>query len=185
MQAVKLCRHCGKEFAPARPLQAVCSPRCSFAEVRVAKRAEKAAERDSLKARREKLKTIADRIAEAQIEFNAYIRLRDKMAGFACISSGAALDWSGNAVDAGHYRSTGAASHLRFNSDNCHCQTKQENRYLAGNAADYRLGLIRRIGLARVEALESDNEPHKWSHAELIEIKAKYRAKRKTLDGNQ
>ena len=48
----------------------------------------------------------------------------------------------------------------------------------------YRLGLIRRIGLARVENLESDNEPHKWSHAELIEIKAKYRAKRKALEGN-
>ena len=177
---MKLCRHCGKEFAPARPLQAVCSPRCARAATVAAKKADKA----SIKVRREKLKTIAERIAEAQKEFNAYIRLRDKMAGFACISSGAALDWSGNAVDAGHYRSTGAASHLRFNEDNCHAQTKQENRYLAGNAADYRIGLILRIGLARVENLESDNEPHKWSHAELIEIKAKYRAKRKALEGN-
>ena len=113
--------------------------------------------------------------------FNAYIRARDQAAGHDCISSGRPLDWSGNAVDAGHYRSTGAAPHLRFNEDNCHAQSKRENQYLAGNAIDYRIGLIDRIGLARVEALEADNEIRKWNREELIAIRDEYRAKAKQL----
>lgn len=47
---------------------------------------------------------------------------------------------------------------------------------------DYRIGLIDRIGLAEVEALEADNRVHKWGRDELIEIAATYKAKRKQLD---
>ena len=46
---------------------------------------------------------------------------------------------------------------------------------------DYRIGLIARIGMARVEALEANNTPKKWTHQELIDIKAKYRAKVKAV----
>ena len=133
------------------------------------------------RARSEALETIPELIKAAQKEFNAYIRLRDQLAGHPCISSGRALDWSGNAVDAGHYRSTGAASHLRFDEDNCHAQSKHDNQYLAGNAVDYRLGLIARIGLARVEALESNNDPIKWDRDTLRQIKVIYRAKFRAL----
>jgi hypothetical protein len=64
----------------------------------------------------------------------------------------------GTTSDAGHYRSSRAVlAHLRFNEDNCHAQSKKENRYNSGNAVDYRIGLIARIGLERVEALESDD----------------------------
>jgi len=127
------------------------------------------------------IKKIAELIAEAQTSFNAWIRKRDQLAGYPCISSGKPLDWSGNAVDAGHWRSTGAASHLRFNQDNCHAQSKHDNRYLAGNAAAYRIGLIDRIGLERVEALEANNIAHKWTREELIEIKETYKKKLKEL----
>ena len=41
----------------------------------------------------------------------------------------------------------------------------------------FRRGLIERIGVARVEALESDNTPRKYSIEELLAIKASYRAK--------
>ena len=84
-------------------------------------------------------------------------------------------------MDAGHYRSTGAASHLRFKEDNCHAQSKHDNQYKSGNAVEYRIRLIERIGLERVEALESDNQPKKWERDELIAIKAKYKAKLKEL----
>ena len=84
-------------------------------------------------------------------------------------------------MDAGHYRSVGAASHLRFNEDNCHAQSKHGNQYKSGNAVDYRINLINRIGLDRVEALECDNKPRKWTREELIEIKARYRAKAREL----
>lgn len=171
------CRHCGSKFVPARPLQQVCSPVCAARKVK----ADKAEERAQIKTRREKVKTIPERIAETQKVFNAYIRERDRLARHNCISSGRELDWSGNAVDAGHYRSTGAASHLRFDERNCHAQTKQENRFLAGNAVDYRVGLIARIGLAEVEALEADNTPRKWTHDDLIAIKATYTQKLKDL----
>ena len=138
-------------------------------------------ERESTKTRKEALKSIPELTKEAQIAFNAFIRERDRQAGYPCVSSGRPLDWSGNAVDAGHFRSTGAASHLRFNEDNCHAQSKHDNQYKSGNAVEYRIRLIERIGLERVEALESDNQPKKWERDELIAIKAKYKKKLKEL----
>lgn len=59
------------------------------------------------------------------------------------------------------------------------------NRYGAGRAVDYRLGLIGRIGLDRVVRLETDNTPHKWTREELIGIRDKYRAKTKELKAKQ
>lgn len=141
-------------------------------------------ERAETRRRKEAIKTIPQLTREAQFEFNRFIRERDRAAGHPCISSGMPLNWNGNAVDAGHYRSTGAASHLRFNEDNCHAQAKQENRYLAGNAVEYRIRLIDRIGLARVEALESDNRPHKWTADELRAIRDEYRARNRKARDN-
>jgi hypothetical protein len=145
--------------------------------VRVKEKTARHAKRLELKAdraKRESFKTYPQLVAETQKAFNAYIRLRDQLAGHACISSGRPLDWAGNAVDAGHYRSTGSAPHLRFNEDNCHAQSKHDNQYKSGNAVDYRLGLIERIGLQRVEALESDNTVAKWTKEELRAMKAHY-----------
>jgi hypothetical protein len=173
----KPCQHCGTEFTPRMPLQRVCGPLCASRLVRRAKKEQA----ESTRKRKEAIKTIPQLIKEAQVCFNAFIRERDRQAGHACISSGRALDWSGNGVDAGHYRSTGAASHLRFNEDNCHAQSKMDNQYLSGNAVDYRIGLITRIGLDRVEALESNNTVNKWTADGLRAIKAEYRAKLKQL----
>lgn len=173
----KPCKQCGCAFTPVRPLQAVCGPSCALRKVR----GDKVAQRQSIRSRKEAIKTIPELIRETQICFNAFIRERDRLAGHKCISSGKPLDWSGNAVDAGHYRSTGAASHLRFNEDNCHAQSKHDNQYLSGNAVDYRIGLVARIGLQRVESLESSNQVHKWTADELRAIKAKYKQKLKAL----
>lgn len=46
---------------------------------------------------------------------------------------------------------------------------------------DYRLGLIGRIGLEAVEALEADNAVHKWTREELIAIRDLYRSKLRAL----
>ena len=120
---------------------------------------------------------------EAQQAFNEFIRWRDQLAGHPCISSGKPLDWSGNAVDAGHYRSVGSAPHLRFDERNCHAQSKQDNRFLSGNAVDYRIGLIARIGQEAVDALESDQSVRKYTVDEIKAIKAEYRAKTRELKG--
>lgn len=134
-------------------------------------------ERIATRARKEKLKTRYDWIREAQQAFNQFIRLRDMIAGHPCISSGRPLDWSGNNVDSGHYRSVGSAPHLRFDERNCHAQSKQDNRWLAGAAVDYRIGLIGRIGLVAVEALEADQTPRKFTIDDLRSIRDEYRKK--------
>ena len=178
----KTCKNpeCADQFIPQRLGQSVCSPKCGLAIVDVNKaKARKALaliERREIKARKEKLKGRGDYMREAQQAFNEFIRWRDRLAGHACISSGRPLDWAGNAVDAGHYRSVGSAPHLRFDERNCHAQSKQDNRYLSGNAVDYRIGLIARISLEGVEALEADQTPRKPSIDDLKAITAKYRA---------
>ncbi|KEY87810.1 recombination protein NinG [Pseudomonas capeferrum] len=178
---------CGKPFKPAMTTQKVCSIACALAMSKDSKVQKVAAQaitkqaRQDLQERREKLKTKGEHLREAQQAFNAYIRERDRLAGYACISSGRPLDWNGNAVDAGHYRSTGAAPHLRFDENNCHAQSKHDNRYLSGNVADYRIGLIKRIGLEAVETLERDQSVRRYTIEDLQAIKALYRQKLKDL----
>lgn len=176
---------CAESFIPQRLGQKVCSPACALAVApknhKVARKAIDQLERREIKARKEKLKSRADHLREAQQAFNEFIRWRDRLAGHPCISSGKPLDWSGNAVDAGHYRSVGAAPHLRFDERNCHAQRKHDNQYKSGNVTDYRIGLIVRIGIEAVEALESDNSVRKYTVEELKAIKAKYRAKTREL----
>lgn len=170
---LKPCAHCGTSFMPARPLQAVCSAICATRRAK----AQRVEEKRQLRQRKERAKTIPTLIKEAQVEFNKFCRARDRQAGFNCISSGRPLDWSGNGVDAGHYRSVGAAPHLRFDERNVHAQSKHDNQWKSGNVVEYRINLIKRIGLEAVLALEADNRVHKWTREELIEIRDKYRAK--------
>lgn len=182
------CPQCRKRLADGERIHPACVS--AWADTRAAK-AERAQDkaiktaakedRAETKRRKEKLKTRSDYLKEAQRAFNAFVRERDRAAGYPCISSGRPLDWSGNKVDSGHYRSTGAAPQLRFNLDNAHAQSKHDNQFLAGNAVEYRVRLIERIGLERVEALESDNAPRKFTAAELIEIRDTYRAKANEL----
>lgn len=178
----KTCKNpaCKTSFVPQRLGQAVCNYACGLAIKDVnqekARKALVDVGRKEVKAQKEKLKSRGEHVREAQIAFNAYIRLRDQLAGHACISSGKPLDWSGNAVDAGHYRSVGSAPHLRFDERNCHAQSKQDNRFLSGNAVDYRIGLIARIGLEAVDALEADQSVRKYTVDDLKAIKAHYRA---------
>ena len=182
---------CGVSFVPVKMGQRPCSPLCAISMVnhKKAKEAQAAKVLDSRQDRikKEALKTIPDLKNEAQHAFNKFIRTRDQASKQRCICCGASLEWDsgrGGSVDAGHYRSTGSADHLRYSEDNCHAQRTICNRYGAGRAVDYRIGLIARIGLLRVEALESNNEVHKWTREELREIRDRYRQKAKKLERN-
>jgi hypothetical protein len=108
--------------------------------------------------------------------FNDYIRERDR--ADKCISCEATevFRW-----DAGHYRTTKAAGQLRFNEDNCHKQCSRCNVHLSGNVTQYRLNLIDKIGLERVEALENNNAPAEWTREGLAEIRKKYAKKLREL----
>ena len=184
--SLKRCKVCKQQFRPTRPMQPTCGNyecQVSYAQ-QVADKARKKrekVERAADRQKREKLKTRSDWIKDAQIAFNAYIRGRD--AGRPCICCGRTLtsDGLGGGYDAGHYRSVGSAPHLRFDERNCHAQSKQCNRYGAGRAVDYRIGLVARIGLDAVEALERDQSTAKWTIDQLREIRDTYRAKLKAL----
>ena len=176
----KTCKVCKAEYQPQKMGQRVCSPECAISlAISERGKAEKVAqvrEKRADKVKRDKLKSKAQWMSEAQVAFNQFIRLRDQHAGHACISSGKPLDWNGNAVDAGHYRSRGSAPHLRFDERNCHAQSKHDNRYASGNVVGYRAGLIERIGLEAVEALEADQTPRRHTINDLKEIKAYYKS---------
>lgn len=176
---------CGVLFPPTRAFVSWCSPDCGYTIARAKKeQAETKARQASRKAdraKRESLKTRSDWIKDAQKEFNKFIRTRD--AGQPCICCGVHLerDAIGGGFDAGHYRSVGSAPHLRFDERNVHAQRKQCNRYGAGRAVDYRIGLIKRIGREAVESLESDQAPRHYTIPDLIAIRDKYRAMTKQL----
>lgn len=81
------------------------------------------------------------------------------------------LNWLDSLLNAGDYRSTGAARYLRFDEDNCHAQSRHDNQYLTDNAADYWLGLIGWSGLGAVKALKTANRVRKWRRKERTGIK--------------
>lgn len=89
--------------------------------------------------------------AKAQKAFNEYIRLRDYRES--CISCSKPHDWHGQ-WHAGHYKTVGARSDLRFSEDNCHKQCSVCNNYLSGNLANYFHGLVAKIGNDRILALD-------------------------------
>lgn len=172
---------CGETFTPFRPMQSACGPRCAQALVELAKvkRAAQAAQADKRQTRGalEALKTVPDLKKEAQKAFNAFVRARDVRQP--CISCGAPPpDLSGLHAgrDAGHYRSTGSADHMRFVEDNCHAQCVRCNQWGAGMAVNYRIRLVQRIGLARVDALETNNTLQKWARDGLRHLRDHYRA---------
>jgi hypothetical protein len=180
------CKVCRSEFVPNKPMQSVCSPACALSLVATKKAkaaiTAKTKERKETKEKLERLKTRGDWIKDAQVAFNRYVRFRD--IGKGCISCGADCSATsvGGSGDAGHFRSRGSAPHLRFDERNCHLQCKKCNRYLSGNVADYRIGLIERIGLEAVEALECDQTSRDHSIEALKAIKAKYSALARELE---
>lgn len=172
----RLCRDCKQEFTPHRPMQPRCIP-CAIIKGRDKTRKDAArVEREERKATRIKLdalKTRSEWAREAQAAFNGYIRHRDQEQP--CISCGITVaKW-----DAGHYRSRAAAPELAYSELNCHKQCAQCNTFKAGNVVEYRINLIKRIGIANVEWLEGTHPPKKYTIDQLKEIKATYKAKLK------
>ena len=168
----KTCEVCERVFVPDRMGQLVCRPACAMARVRQAKKAE----RESVKKRKEAIKSKADWAREAQTAFNAWIRARDE--GLPCISCGRHHQGQWHA---GHYLSTGARPELRYTESNVHRQCAPCNTHLSGNAVLYRIGLINRIGSDAVEWLEGPHELPKWTAADYRAIRDTYRQKLKEM----
>ena len=169
----KTCPACREKFEPVRPLQVACTIECA---IRHTQNLKAKRERKETRERKQKLKTRSEWMKEAQSVFNKWVRLRD--ADRPCISCGTVeAKW-----DAGHYRSVGSNPALRFEPDNVHKQCAQCNQHKSGNAVEYRIGLIARIGQAAVDWLEGPHQPKKYTIDDLKAIKALYQAKCKELE---
>ncbi len=173
----KPCAHCKALFTPQRMGQAVCSPVCALRQVK----AKKVEERAQIRTRKEAVKPRGVLIAEAQAAFNAFIRARDE--GLPCICCGQPFSPQipGGSADAGHYLSRGSAPHLRFDERNCFAQRKNCNRPGGTTRQAFRAGVVERIGLAAVEALEADTTVQKWTADDLRAIRKTYQDKLKAL----
>lgn len=150
----------------------VCSPGCAEALVKAEK---ERTDRKERQAGLERIKPRGKLLAEAQAAMNAWVRYRDRNLPCICCGKWATDDsLSGGGYDAGHYLSRGSHPHLRFDERNIFRQRKGCNRPGGATAAAFRLGVIARIGLAAVEALEADHTPRKYSADDLRAIKAHY-----------
>jgi len=117
------------------------------------------------------LLTVQDLLKSTQKIFNSYIRERDK--GNPCISCN---NPNPKKVNAGHYISSGKSKYLTFNESNVHLQCEYCNTHLHGNLLEYRINLIKKIGLEKVEELEANRHiTKKYLRSELLEITDKYK----------
>jgi len=113
--------------------------------------------------------------------FSIFIRLRDSdQNGICkCISSGNPFHWKD--LDCGHYinRSNSA---LRWNENNCHAQGRYDNRFFEGAMVEYRKNLIKKIGIQKVELLESQvRAKKKWHVFEINQLAEHYKSEVKKL----
>jgi hypothetical protein len=181
------CSICKAEYIKRSAFQKACSIQCGMAVVDKAKQKKVMQDKRETKEKLEKLATKPQLVEKAQKAFNAYIRARDY--GRLCICCDKPIAWdsgaTGGVCDAGHWLSVGARVNLRFNEDNVHAQLKHCNKQLSGNAANYRIGLVKRIGLERVEALECDHKLNHYTKDDLRDIEATYKAKLKSLTALQ
>ena len=180
----KKCRVCRETFTPRKALQVVCSPNCALLHAKQKRERERKAldkiERKAIREAKEKIKPRAAYMKEAQSAFNAWVRARD--ADQPCISCGRHHQGK---YDAGHYRSVGSNPALRFEPLNCHRQCVPCNQHKSGNAIEYRIGLVARIGAEAVAWLEGPHEPKKYTIEDLQQITAHYRALLRDLKKQQ
>ena len=180
----KKCQHCGEPFNQRNSFQVTCSAFCAIEYTKDPDNRKKVIEKAQKDDRREtkaKLRRLgrSDRSkAEkaAQTAFNKFIRERDK--DLPCISCGRHHEGQ---YHAGHYKTRGAHKELALNELNCHKQCAPCNNHLSGNLVNYRINLIEKIGLDKVEWLEGPHEPKKYTVDELWNIERQYKQKLKEL----
>ena len=171
------CKCCKVEFKKARPLQFTCSVLCA---VEWAKKIKVNKEKRDWKHKKnelkESIKTLTDYNKDLQTLVNKYVRLTKEKECISCKK-----DLNGLKFDAGHYRTVGSNPSLRFELLNIWPQCVKCNRDLHANLIEYRINLVKKIGIDKVEWLESEHPPKKYSKQELKELIINYRQLIKAL----
>lgn len=166
------CRHCKvrmPEDQPRRALHEECIG--PWLEVQTAKKiaARLKRERAETKARRLALKRPIEWERECLEIVQKIARLRDRHDG--CISCHMGANYGG-AWHGSHFRPAGNNAAVQFNLWNIHKACAQCNLFKGGNIGEYRPRLIQKIGLERVEWLESQTQAVKRNVPYLIRFKA-------------
>lgn len=111
--------------------------------------------------------SLADEKKRVRRLVHKYIKLRD--ASEPCISCQTMT--SNKPWEAGHFIAQGSSGALRFNLLNIHKQCYQCNRHKSGNLLEYRIHLVKKIGVENVEWLEEHRrDVKKWTRDELAQI---------------
>lgn len=173
---MRKCRTCKKPYEPTRPIQTACSVACSIIQAKEA-RIKKEAKED--KAKREKLKSRAQWMKEAQAAVNSYVRKRDAHLG--CISCDRQASWNGQ-WHASHFRSVGAASAVRFNLWNIHKSCSVCNNWKSGNLSEYEPRLREKIGDSKVDWIRTQTQPRTYSIEYLARLKKIFTKKVKRMN---
>lgn len=109
--------------------------------------------------------SVPDLKKRVQKVVNKYIRHRD--ADDPCIS----CQRNCGAWNAGHYVPQGSSGYLRYDFNNIHKQGVGCNKWKHGNLIEYRINLVKKIGLKEVERLERDrHKTQRWTREELLQL---------------
>ena len=169
---LKKCRVCRTSFTPSMPLARVCSQFCAMTYARsVTGKAAKVAavkERKADKTKLEAIKKPSQLETECRAVVQKIARIRDRKDG--CISCHMPADYTGM-WHGSHFRPAGNNAAVQFNLWNIHKSCAQCNLFKSGNLSAYRPRLVQKIGIERVEWLESQNQPVKTNVAYLLRFK--------------
>lgn len=157
--AIANCKHCKKKFqqkvfglrfcCETDECREACAKFVLEKKKKAIERLTKKREKDVLKAKKEKLKTLSDWKNDLQKEINAIVREIDK--GHPCIATGT-MEGKRNA---GHYISVGANQTLRFHLENIWIQSEHSNMWKSGDTLRYQDGIVSLYGKEYLEYLNS------------------------------
>lgn len=150
----KKCKYCKERFEYINSFQPFCFKEECIKEHNLKHKAKKS--REFKKEFKENDKSTLKELAQKLV--NQYVRLRDL--NNPCISCG--YIGTGRQIQAGHYKPVGNNQQLRYNTINIHSQCSICNNHLSANLVNYRVALIKKIGLKKVEWLESNHEIKKY-----------------------
>lgn len=188
----KKCPECGDKFQPTRQMQPCCDKdacREAFA-IRHAEATRKRRQMQMVKAERiagiEDRKVVKIKLAKltpgyledkAQGAINSYVRARDHEQG--CISCDKGPYWHGQ-WQAGHLKTRGSNSFLRYSLHNINKQCSQCNKH-GGNVAEHERGIVARYGQERLDYLLCAPKSRRYSDEYLIRLAKIFRKRTRII----
>lgn len=174
-------KDCHNRFEPSRPFITFCSADCAVSiahdKLAKAKAAKARKERKEDAQKKDKAKSNKNLADEAQAAVNRYVNLVNY--GVPCICCGKSA-FEG-VRHAGHFKARGSSSFLRFNLWNIHTCCYSCNVAKAGNIHEYRPNLIKKIGLEKVEFLDTAPKSREYSDEYLRRLKDIFTRKSKRM----